>query len=107
MIVSYCCMFLLVILQTIPADFLVHHPMHMYTHALMKHQNVEYTMTVKMEFHTEDPDRTNHTNVFGEWREFATACGFGYQKMIRFKYMYLLNDLEGPAMGQIPVFHLC
>ena len=81
--------------------------MHMYIHALMKHQNVEYTMTVKMEFHTEEPDRTNHINIFGEWREFATECGFDYQKMIRFKYMYLLNDVDGPAMGQIPVFHLC
>ena len=95
------------ILQTIPADFLKHHPMHMYTHAVMQHQNVKYTMTVKMEFHKEDPGRTNHINVFGDWREFAAACGFHYEKMIRFKYMYLLNSLDGPARGQMPVFHVC
>ena len=81
--------------------------MHMYTHAVMKHRNVEYTMSVKMEFHKEDPTRTNHINVFGEWREFAHDCMFGYEKMIRFKYMHLLNDLDGPAMGPVPVFHLC
>ena len=94
-------------LQTIPADFLVYHPMQMYTHVLMKHQNVEYIMTVYLEYHKEDPDRINHTNLFGEWREFAGQCRFDYEKMIRFKYMYLLNDLDGPAMGPMPVFHVC
>ncbi|PWA74007.1 hypothetical protein CTI12_AA250800 [Artemisia annua] len=59
-------------------------------------------MTVKMESHKEDPDRTNHINVFGKWREFARACRFYYEKMIQFRYMYLLNDVVGPAMEQIP-----
>ena len=98
---------MLKILQTIPAEFLVYHPMHMYTHAVMKHRDVEYTMSVKMEYHKEHLDRFNHVNVFGEWREFAQVCGFGYQKMIRFKYMYLLNVVYGAVMEQIPVFHMC
>lgn len=100
-------MLFLIILQTIPAHFLEHHPMHMYTRALMKHRNVEYTFSVKMENHAEEPNRTNHIKVFGEWRDFADECGFAYDKMIRFKYMYLMNDLSGPTMEQIPVFHLC
>jgi hypothetical protein len=95
------------ILQTIPADFLVHHPMHVYTHAVMKHQNVEYTMTIKMEPHKEDPDRTNHINLFGEWRKFAHECRFDYNKMIRFKFMYLMNDLDGPSTEPMMVFHVC
>ena len=54
----------MLILQTVPAHFLVHHPMHTYTQALMKHQHVEYMMEVKMEVHTEDPERTNNINIF-------------------------------------------
>lgn len=73
---------MIVLLQTIPADFLVDHPMHTYTKAVMKHQHREYTMSVKMEYHKEDPARTNHINVFGEWRELAGQCGFTYDKMI-------------------------
>ena len=97
----------MLILQTVPAHFLVHHPMHTYTQVLMKHQHVELMMEVKMEVHTEDPERTNHINIFGEWREFAGVCRFAYDKMIRFKFMYLLSDLNGNAPNPFPVFHVC
>ena len=95
------------ILQTVPADFLEYHPMHTYTHALMKHRQTEYMMEVKMEFHKENPERTNHINIFGEWREFADVCGFHYDKMIRFKFMYLMTDLDGNSPDPFPVFHVC
>ena len=97
----------MIILQTVPADFLEYHPMHTYTHALMKHRQTECMMEVKMEFHKENPERTNHINIFGEWREFAGACGFDYDKMIRFKYMYIMTDLDGNVPDPFPVFHVC
>ncbi|GKB11919.1 hypothetical protein Tco_0845842 [Tanacetum coccineum] len=49
--------------HVIPSDFQDNHPMHMYSKALMKHQNHAELMNMKMDFHHENPDRTNHVNI--------------------------------------------
>ena len=75
----------------------------------MKHRVVEYLMRMQLEFHAENPSRINHITVLGPWREFAGRVGFGYHKMIRFRFMYLVEDLENPGDGRThyPVFHIC
>nr|GEU75167.1 hypothetical protein [Tanacetum cinerariifolium] len=90
-------------------DFLDIHPMHMYTKALMRHNGYEQMMRVKMKRHSEDPKRTNHVNVFGRWRLLARANGFDYHKLIRFRYMHEVEDLdaENEADKRYLVFQLC
>ncbi|GJS43526.1 hypothetical protein Tco_0568569 [Tanacetum coccineum] len=90
-------------------NFLDIHPMHMYTKALMRHNEYEQMMRVKMERHSESPERTNHVNVFGRWRLLARANDFDYHELIRFRYMHDDEDLdaENEADRHYLVFHLC
>ena len=97
--------------------------MHGYTKVLMKHQDVEEVMRMRMEVHHEDPGRTNNVKVFGSWNLFAQRCGFGNKKMIRFRYMYNVHDVqsdlevepdtdedsddESVVNDEYPCFHLC
>ena len=68
--------------------------MHNYTKVLMRHQNIEEVMTMTMQIHYEDLLRTNDVRVFGSWNWFAARCGFGINKVIRFKYMYNVQDVQ-------------
>ncbi|GKD99862.1 hypothetical protein Tco_1387846 [Tanacetum coccineum] len=61
--------------------------MHTFKKALIIHQQYEELMEVRMVPHLEDPSRTNHVNIHGQWRLLADACGFPYTKLIRFKYV--------------------
>ena len=81
--------------------------MHIYRKALLKHNDVEVDITVRMDHHHENPSRTNHVNMYGEWAWFGEQCGFGYTKMLRFRLMYSVNDLEGDEEARYPVFHVC
>lgn len=46
-------------------------------------------------------------NMYGEWAWFGQQCGFGYTKMLRFRLMYVVNDLEGDEEARYPFFHVC
>ena len=81
--------------------------MHIYRKALLKHNDVEVQFTVRMDHHHENPSRTNHVNMSGEWAWFGEQCGFGYTKMLRFRLMYSVNDLEGDEEARYLVFHVC
>ena len=96
-------------MQEIPTEFLFNHPMHTYRKVLMKHRDVECYMTMTMEYHDEDPERTYPVYVFGRWMHFAQQCSFAYDKMIRFKFMHMNEDVNsGNAQEYMyPVFHLC
>ncbi|GJT77147.1 hypothetical protein Tco_1043872 [Tanacetum coccineum] len=92
----------------IPAKFQENHLMHFYTKALMKHQDYLEFMGMRMDFHKEKPNMTNHMNVYGHWNLFAERCHFAYDKLIRFRFMYMDAD---PNDGfddapEYPVFHL-
>ena len=88
-----------VYLQTIPAKFLGDHPMHTYTKCYMRHQKIDYRMSVKMVPHNEDPARTNHVIITGEWKMFADECFIKYNQMLRFKYMFNVEVLDGADAG--------
>nr|GEZ23933.1 hypothetical protein [Tanacetum cinerariifolium] len=85
--------------HAIPSDFQDNHPMHMYSKALMKHKDHAELMNMKMDFHRENPNR----------KFFAQKCNFAYNKLIRFKYMFMEDDrnTEYYEPQQYPVFHLC
>ncbi|GKB48096.1 hypothetical protein Tco_0898849 [Tanacetum coccineum] len=68
--------------------------MHMYTKALMRHNGYEQMVRVKMERHSEAPERTNHVNVFGRWRLLARANGFDYHKLIRFRVFRMFGMFD-------------
>ena len=59
-----------------------------------------------MDHHTENPTRINHVNAFGKWKEFTGNCGFGYHKILRFKYKYTIEGVRGDE-DSIPVFDVC
>lgn len=93
------------VVQTIKSTFLDKHPMHMYKYAVMKHKDYEMTMEMKMVPHSDKPWRTNHIAVYGKWKKYAKDCSFAYDKVIRFRLMHFINDVD---LGElIPVFHLC
>ena len=96
-------------MQAIPAKFVKNREFHTFTKVLMKHEHIEYLMTMEMVFHAENPSRINHINVLGPWRQFGEQVGFAYDKLIRFKFMHVIQDLEAAADEDIhyPVFHLC
>ena len=75
----------------------------------MKHRDVQYVMNLELVFHHENPSRINHINVLGPWREFAVRVGFAYDKLIRFRFMHMIEDLDLGANedAHYPVFHLC
>ena len=60
-----------------------------------------------MEPHKENPGRTNHVNAFGEWEQFGQDCHFQYNKMLRFRLVYVVTDLNGPQQISYPLFHVC
>ena len=81
--------------------------MHLYMKAMLKHQEIELPFRVKMDRHYENPGRTNHVNMFGEWNRFGQICGFQYTKMLRFRLMYVVTDLEGRRQTCYPFFQVC
>ena len=66
-------------------------------------------MRMQLEYHAENPGRINHITVLGPWRQFAREIRFAYHKMIRFRFMYMVQDLDAAADEQshYPVFHIC
>lgn len=81
--------------------------MHLYTQAMLKHNQIELPFTVRMDHHKENPGRTNHVNMFGEWSWFGQECGFEYTKMLRFRLMYVVTDLESARPTRYPLFQVC
>lgn len=80
--------------------------MHTHRKVLMIHKDVVYEMSLRMDHHSENPTRTNHVNAYGKWKEFADECGFGYKKMLRFKYIHTIEGDNGDE-DSVPVFHVC
>ena len=80
-------------------------------------------MRLRIENHHEDPDRTNNVKVYGSWNLFGQRCGFENKKMIRFRYMYNVEDVQSDVEvdpdtdddsdddyfenDAYPCFHLC
>ena len=94
-------------IQAIPGPFLDRHPMHLYMTAVLRHQQIEYTFDLNMDYHKENPGRTNHVNAFGEWEQFGLDCHFEYNKMLRFRLLYIVTDLNDPQQLSYPFFHVC
>ena len=81
--------------------------MHTYTRAKLLHNDVKYLMIVKMQFHPEDPMRTNHVVMNGNWREFAGMCGFMMPKMLLFKLIEITEEVEAGVHHQVVIFDVC
>ncbi|GJV82838.1 zinc knuckle CX2CX4HX4C containing protein [Tanacetum coccineum] len=75
--------------------------------AIIRHENIEHLMTIKTDFHKEDPARDNNVGVYGKWREFGRECHFDYNKMIRFIYLHNVESFGGDDEGPFPLFELC
>ncbi|PWA38224.1 hypothetical protein CTI12_AA583670 [Artemisia annua] len=81
--------------HAIPAKFQGENPMHMYRKALLKYNQLELEFSVRMDHHHENPSRTSHVNMYGEWAY-----------MLRFRLMWVVSDLEDDEEIRYPVFHL-
>ena len=91
--------------HTIPANFCDEHHLHMYHHVVMKHKDYQKTMVMRRVPHTDKPWRNNHIAIYGPWKEYARDCSFAYDKVIRFRFMHFIHEVD--LEEQIPVFHLC
>lgn len=80
--------------------------MHTHRRVLLIHQDIQFEMKLKMDFHHENPTRTNHVNILGGWKEFASQCGFGLTKMLRLKLHDMVQGVNGDE-DSVPVFHVC
>ena len=81
--------------------------MHLYTKAILKHNQIDLPFNVKMDHHYENLARTNHVHMRGEWRKFGEDCGFEYTKMLRFRLIYVVTALESRVRTHYPVFDVC
>lgn len=81
--------------------------MHTHTRAKLFHNDVKYPMIVKMVFHPEDPMRTNHVVMNGNWREFGAMYGFVMPKMLRFKFIEVMEEVEDGVHRQVVIFDVC
>ena len=75
--------------------------------ALVKHQDIERTFKLRMTHHKENPQRKNHVNAYGAWRQFGVDCDFEYTKMLRFRLVYVVTDLNVAPQVSYPLFHVC
>ena len=66
-------------------------------------------MLMENESQDENDDAKNHVNVYGPWRQLAEECSFANDKLIRFMFMYMFEDLlaADDEETEYPVFHLC
>nr|GEX81443.1 hypothetical protein [Tanacetum cinerariifolium] len=90
------------------AGFLDNHPMHQHRKVLVKHQGIEYEMKMKMDYHKEKPERTNHVGIHGKWKQFGRECGFEHDKMLRIHYIGIARQLDSyNEEDKILNFHVC
>ncbi|GJV97354.1 hypothetical protein Tco_1548931 [Tanacetum coccineum] len=90
----------------IKASFLANHPMHQHRKVLVKHQEIEYEMKMKMDYHKEKPERTNHVGIYGKWKQFGRECGFKHDKMLRIHYIGTARQLDSyDEEDEILIFH--
>ncbi|GKB83322.1 hypothetical protein Tco_0950217 [Tanacetum coccineum] len=94
--------------QAIKASFLANHPMHQHRKVLVKHQGIQYEMKMKMDYHKEKPERTNHVGIYGKWKQFGRECGFKHDKMLRIHYIGTARQLDSyDEEDEILIFHVC
>ncbi|GKA41367.1 RNA-directed DNA polymerase, eukaryota, reverse transcriptase zinc-binding domain protein [Tanacetum coccineum] len=80
--------------------------MHHHRRALVKHQEIQYEMKMKMDYHKENPGRTNHVGIYGKWAEFERVCWIEPNKMLRIHYMYIAQVFNSDDdEEEISVFH--
>nr|GEW82753.1 hypothetical protein [Tanacetum cinerariifolium] len=94
--------------DAIKASFLANNPMHQHRKVLVKHQGIEYEMKMKMDYHKEKPERTNHVGIYGKWKQFGRECGFEHDKMLRIHYIGTARQLDRyDEEDEILNFHVC
>ncbi|GKB64760.1 RNA-directed DNA polymerase, eukaryota, reverse transcriptase zinc-binding domain protein [Tanacetum coccineum] len=81
--------------------------MHHHRRALVKHQEIQYEMKMKMDYHKEKPGMTNHVGIYGKWAEFERVCRIEPNKMVRIHYMYTAQVFNSDDdEEEISVFHV-
>lgn len=81
--------------------------MHTYSRALLMHKTAMFPVKVRMVKDNSNPERTNHVKLTGNWRMFASLCGFKMPKMLRLKLVNTnVEVVEGEEI-RIAVFEVC
>lgn len=81
--------------------------MHTYSKALLVHDTEMFPVKVKMIKDKRQPGRTNHVKLSGNWRMFASMCGFKQPKMMRLKLINTnVEVVEGKEI-RTAIFHVC
>jgi hypothetical protein len=70
----------------------------------LNHREIEQPFTLKMDRIIKNPVRTNHVNAYGEWELYGQQCDFEPTKMLRFKFMHVVTNLEGRQPRYYPFF---
>nr|GFD36274.1 DNA-binding pseudobarrel domain-containing protein [Tanacetum cinerariifolium] len=91
---------------TVPVEYSVAHELDKYKKADLVHDDVRYTTALKLIVDRIRPGRRSHVKMTGNWKVFATLCDFEVPKMLRFKLVEKVKDVEGVNM-KMPLFHVC
>nr|GFB26962.1 hypothetical protein [Tanacetum cinerariifolium] len=77
---------------TVPVEYSVAHEQDKYNKAVLVHDNVRYTMALKLIADRIRPGRRSHVKMTGNWRVFGTMCDFELPKMLCFKLVEKVKD---------------
>ncbi|GJR57256.1 hypothetical protein Tco_1499418 [Tanacetum coccineum] len=91
---------------TVLVEYFVAHELDKYKKAVLAHDDVRYTMALKLIADRIRPRMRSHVKMMGNWKVFGTMCDFELPKMLRFKLAEKVKDVEGVNM-EMPLFHVC
>nr|GEV22571.1 hypothetical protein [Tanacetum cinerariifolium] len=82
------------------------HELDKYKKAVLIHDDVRYIMALKLIADCIRRGRRSDVKMTRNWRVFGTMCDFELPKMLRFKLVEKVKDVEGVNM-EMPLFHVC
>ena len=98
-------------MQNIHFKFVKKHKMWQYHNAVLRYMEEEFYVNVEIEKHSDKPNSKNHVTINCRWKDIVQACEWWDNKMVRFKFVEKIPDIQAsvnrrkPVM--IPVFHMC
>jgi hypothetical protein len=99
------------LMQTIPHEFVKPKKMFQYHNALLQHDGHEFYVELELVKHSDRPNNKNHVNIKARWNHIVTMCDWDDNKMVRFKLVAIVKDVQKNASDKdpvfIPVFHMC
>nr|GFB49661.1 hypothetical protein [Tanacetum cinerariifolium] len=92
---------------TVPVEYSFAHKLDKYKKAALIHDDIRYTMGLKLIQDHIRPGRRSHIKMTGNWRVFGTMCDYELPKMLRFKLVKKVKEDVEVVNIEMPLFHVC